>query len=199
MERDKVMNDIQQQNLKINYKTLNDGVSCMTVFNQFGTLINQLNNEEAEHIYNLLVGNPDKYLQRLKEENKKLYIDTLKSHIKYDPIIEKQENVDFIIIKTEIGIIKYSKLKLAIFWLTHSNDVFYNTFGFSWVPDLKLQDIARSEINKGLCVGANFVKKESQQVEEIKIAPPKVFDLDKIELDDLFKFKTEMMQKGFRQ
>ena len=193
------MNDIQQKNLKINYKILDDGISCMTVFDQFGALINQLNNEDAEHIYNLLVGNPDKYLQRLKEENKNLYIDTLKSHIKYDPIIEKQESADFIIIKTEIGVIKYSKLKLAIFWLTHSNDVFYNTFGFSWVPDLKLQDIARSKIDKGIFVGADFGNQESQQVEEIKIVLPKAFDLDKIELDDLFKFKTEMMQKGFRQ
>lgn len=181
------MNDIQHQNLKINYKILNDGISCMTVFNQFGTLINQLNNEEAEHIYNLLVGNPDSYLKRLKEDNKKLYIDVLKSYIKYDHIIEKQENADFIIIKTEMGIIKYSKLKLAIFWLTHSNDIFYNTFGFSWVPDLKLQDIARNRINK-----------ESQQVEEIKIIPPKAFDLNKIELDDFIEFKSEMMQKGFR-
>ena len=67
------MNDIQHQNLKINYKTLNDGISCMTVFNQFGALINQLNNEEAEHIYNLLVGNPDSYLKRLKEGIKIIY------------------------------------------------------------------------------------------------------------------------------
>lgn len=192
------MNDIQHQNLKINYKTLNDGISCMTVFNQFGVLINQLNNEEAEHIYNLLVGNPDSYLKRLKQDNKKLYIDVLKSYIKYDPIIEKQENADFIIIKTEMGIIKYSKLKLAIFWLTHSNDIFYNTFGFSWVPDLKLQDIARNRINKELFVGADFGKKESQQVEKIKIIPPKAFDLNKIELDDFIEFKSEMMQKGFR-
>lgn len=192
------MNDIQHQNLKINYKTLNDGISCMTVFNQFGALINQLNNEEAEHIYNLLVGNPGSYLKRLKEDNKKLYIDVLKSYIKYDPIIEKQENVDFIIIKTEMGIIKYSKLKLAIFWLTHSNDIFYNTFGFSWVPDLKLQDIARNRINKELFLGVDFGKKESQQVEKIKIIPPKAFDLNKIELDDFIEFKSEMMQKGLR-
>lgn len=192
------MNDIQHQNLKINYKTLNDGISCMTVFNQFGALINQLNNEEAEHIYNLLVGNPGSYLKRLKEDNKKLYIDVLKSYIKYDPIIEKQENVDFIIIKTEMGIIKYSKLKLAIFWLTHSNDIFYNTFGFSWVPDLKLQDIARNRINKELFLGVDFGKKESQQVEKIKIIPPKAFDLNKIELDYFIEFKSEMMQKGLR-
>lgn len=199
------MNDIQQKNLKINYKTLNDGISCMTVFNQFGMLINQLNNEEADYIYNLLVGNSDKCMQRLKEENKKLYIDTLKSHINYNPIIKIQETADLVIVKTEIGEIKYSKLKLAIFWLTHSNDDFFNAFKFSWVPDSKLQNIARNKINQGITVGPNFGKK-SHQVEEIKIVPPKVFALDKITSDELFGSIAETTQnlikknlEGFKQ
>lgn len=34
-----------------------------------------------------------------------------------------------------------------MFWLTHSNDLFFNTFGFSWVPDSKLQELVRKELN----------------------------------------------------
>ena len=49
MERGKMMNNIQQ-NLKVNYKTVCDGISFITVFEEFDKLINQINNDEAAYI-----------------------------------------------------------------------------------------------------------------------------------------------------
>lgn len=192
------MNSIQQ-NLKINYKHNYSGMSCMTVFDGLGKMLNQINDEEAEYIYNSLVGNPDRCLKELRKENKNLFMDALKSRRKLNPIIKRIENQNQIIVITEIGTITYSKLRLAMFWLTHSNDDFYMTFGFSWVPDSKLQDAARNELNKSMNVGIDFSKGESFQVEEVKIIPPKRIDLNKIdEIHDLTQFTSDMLQKGFR-
>lgn len=190
-----------QQNLKINYKTFHDGLSCMTVFDGFGQIINQLNDEEAEYIYNSLVGNPDRCLKKLKEDNRKLFIDALKAHRRYDPIIEKQESEDFIIVTTEMSIIKYSKLKLAIFWLTHSNDDFYNTFGFSWVPDPKLQDQARTKLNQSMNVGIDLGKAESMQAEIRTLEIPNITipDMTNV-IKEFSKFEySSSSKKGFRE
>lgn len=198
MERGKTMNSIQQ-NLKINYKHNYSGMSCMTVFDGFGQMLNQINDEEAECIYNSLVGNPDRCVKELRKENKELFIDALKARRKLNRIIKRFENKNQIIVITEMGTITYSKLRLAMFWLTYSNDDFYVTFGFSWVPDSKLQDAARNELNKSMNVGIDFSKGQSYQVEEIKIIPPKRIDLNKIDdIPDLTQFTSEMFQKGFR-
>nr|DAW09844.1 MAG TPA: hypothetical protein [Caudoviricetes sp.] len=192
------MNSIQQ-NLKINYKHDYSGMSCMTVFDGFGQMLNQINDEEAEYIYNSLVGNPDRCLKELRKENKDLFMDALKSRRKLNPIIKRFENKNQIIVITEIGTITYSKLRLTMFWLTHSNDDFYMTFGFSWVPDSKLQDAARNELNKNMIVGIDFAKEESYHTEVRKMIFPKKIDLNKIdEIHDLTQFTTEMFQKGFR-
>ena len=192
------MNSIQQ-NLKINYKHDYSGMSCMTVFDGFGQMLNQINDEEAEYIYNSLVGNPDKCLKELRKENKDLFMDALKSRRKLNQIIKRLENKNQIVVITEMGTITYSKLRLAMFWLTHSNDDFYMTFGFSWVPDSKLQDAARNELNKSISVGIDFAKGESCQIEEVKIIPPKRIDLNKIdEIHDLTQFTSDMLQKGLR-
>ena len=117
----------------------------------------------------------------------------------FKAIIKRLENKNQIVVITEMGTITYSKLRLAMFWLTHSNDDFYMTFGFSWVPDSKLQDAARNELNKSISVGIDFAKGESCQIEEVKIIPPKRIDLNKIdEIHDLTQFTSDMLQKGFR-
>ena len=67
------------------------------------------------------------------------------------------------------------------------------------MPDSKLQDAARNELNKSMNVGIDFSKGQSYQVEEIKIIPPKRIDLNKIDdIPDLTQFTSEMFQKGFR-
>lgn len=36
---------------------------------------------------------------------------------------------------------------LTYFWLTHTNDVFFNYFRFNWVPPMELQEKVREKIN----------------------------------------------------
>lgn len=196
MERGKMINSMQQ-NLKVNYKTAYDGISCITVFDGFGQLINQINNDDADYIYNSLVGNPKKCLKELREENRKLFKDALKAHKRYDPIISKTETDDSIIINTEMGTITYLKIKLAIFWLTHSNDCFYETFGFNWVPSSKLQDLARKKINESMNSDIKFIKAETKQA-EVKLEIPKKIDLDNLKsIQSLAQFENEMRKTGF--
>lgn len=187
-----------QQNLKVNYKTAYDGISCITVFDGFGQLINQINNDDADYIYNSLVGNPKKCLKELREENRKLFKDALKAHKRYDPIISKTETDDSIIINTEMGTIIYLKIKLAIFWLTHSNDCFYETFGFNWVPSSKLQDLARKKLNESMNVGIDFAKGESLQSEKKVIIPGKI-DLPNIkDIESLMQYEYGIKNRGLR-
>lgn len=155
-----------QNNLKINFKKSSISIpafACMSVFDKT-RMINQINGEDAEYLYNSLVGNPEKSLEALRKENKELFIDVLRSQVRLNPVLDRVENRNEIIVKTEVGIFTYSKLKLAIFWLTHSNDIFFNTFGFNWVPDLGLQEVARSELNKKISVGIDFGVEMSKQV-----------------------------------
>ena len=42
----------------------------------------------------------------------------------------------------------YDELQLAKKWLCMSNDLFYKTYGFSWVPSLKIREIAMEELKK---------------------------------------------------
>lgn len=193
----KNMNDMEKE-LTIKYKHNYEGLSCMTVFDRFGQILNQINDEEAEYIYNSLVGNSDCCLRQLKKENKDLFIESLKSQRKLNPIIKRFENKNQIIVITETGTITYSKLRMAMFWLTHSNDDFYMTFGFGWVPDSRLQDAARNELNKNINIGIDYSKNESYQVEEIKIIPPQIIDFKIDEIHELTQFTSEPLQKSFR-
>lgn len=85
----------------------------------------------------------------------------------------KSEDSKFIYTVSQYGECKYSKLKLAMFWLTHSNDCFYETFGFSWVPSDKLQQLARKKLNQsnGVVVGIDLGFDKDIQVNHIPLVP----------------------------
>lgn len=36
---------------------------------------------------------------------------------------------------------------LTYFWLTHTNDVFFNYFGFNWVPPMELKEKVQKKMN----------------------------------------------------
>ena len=36
---------------------------------------------------------------------------------------------------------------LAYFWLTHTNDEFFNYFGFNWIPPIELREKIQKQIN----------------------------------------------------
>lgn len=93
----------------------------------------------------------DSYRTKLKKLELQKRIDDIQEAIgKLNPNpgrITAEDN-DYLYVTSQYGTHKYSKLKLAMFWLTHSNDYFHETFGFSWVPSIELKELARKKINE---------------------------------------------------
>lgn len=134
-------------------------ISCMTVARKNGEemqIINQLFNEEAEDIYYKLINIHAKMeFQTIREEAINRGMGKIQNIYSYKDILET--------IKATMELKKYAdkereyilnyntpkKIKeiLAAFWLTHTNDEFYNYFGFNWVPPMEIQKEARKVIN----------------------------------------------------
>ena len=134
-------------------------ISCMTVARENGEemqVINQLFNEEAEEIYYKLINIHAKVeFQTIREEainrgmgkiqniySRKDILETIKATMKLKKYAEKEREY----------ILNYNTPKkireiLAAFWLTHTNDEFYNYFGFNWVPPIETQEEARKVIS----------------------------------------------------
>lgn len=91
----------------------------------------------------------DSYRTKLKKLELQKRIDDIQEAIgKLNPNpgrITAEDN-DYLYVTSQYGTHKYSKLKLAMFWLAHSNDYFHETFGFSWVPSFELKELARKKI-----------------------------------------------------
>ena len=134
-------------------------ISCMSVIRKNGEemqVINQLFNKEAEDIYYKLINVRAKEKFPLIQEeaikrgmNKicniysyKEILETMKETMKLKHYTENERNY---ILNNSIPK-KMSEI-LAVFWLTHTNDEFFNYFGFNWVPPMKLQEKARTLIN----------------------------------------------------
>lgn len=134
-------------------------ISCMTVARKNGEemqVINQLFNEEAEEIYYKLINIHAKMeFQTIREEainrgmgkiqniySHKDILETIKATMKLKKYAEKEREY----------LLNYNTPKkireiLAAFWLTHTNDEFYNYFGFNWVPPIETQEEARKVIS----------------------------------------------------
>lgn len=137
-------------------------ISCMTVARKNGEemqVINQLFNEEAEDIYYKLINIHAKTeFQTIREEAIKRGVGKIQNIYSYKDILET--------IKATMELKKYAekereyilnyntpkKIKeiLAAFWLTHTNDEFYNYFGFNWVPPMEIQEEAKKVINMNI-------------------------------------------------
>lgn len=137
--------------LKIVYSAIDEEISCIHVLRRCGRgykLINDIN-ENATELYNSLIGGKkSKNNSRIKRiQKQKEFIEELKKGCIFDLANRVEETDEYIIAYTDFGKKIYSKKKLAKFWLTNSNDVFFKTFGFNWVPDYKLQELVRKELN----------------------------------------------------
>ena len=137
-------------------------ISCMTVARKNGEemqVINQLFNEEAEDIYYKLINIHAKMeFQTIREEAINRGMGKIQNIYSYKDILET--------IKATMELKKYAdkereyilnyntpkKIKeiLAAFWLTHTNDEFYNYFGFNWVPPMEIQEEAKKVINMNI-------------------------------------------------
>lgn len=101
-------------------------------------------------------------IQKSESQSRLHHIQKVIGKVNYHTGTITKEDQDYLYVQTSYGTHKYSKLQLAIFWLTHSNDCFYETFGFSWIPSNKLQDIARKEINSSVKVGIDLASGEDE-------------------------------------
>lgn len=160
-----------QDILKIVYKQLDDNpkLSCIHVLRKNGRGYRFLDNinDNASELYNILIGKSQKNNKKTKrDKRKKEFIKNIEKNCCFDIANKIEETKENIIAYTDFGKKVYSKKKLTMFWLTHSNDLFFNTFGFSWVPDSKLQELVRKELNL-----QHFEEKKVIVIDEIKTLP----------------------------
>ena len=112
-------------------------------------------------------------IQKLESQERLNHIQKVIGPISQNVSEIKSEDENFIYAVSKFGEYKYSKLKLAMFWLTHDNDCFYKTFGFSWVPSNGLQQLARKKLNENnsVEVGIDFGVDKDIQVNNIPFVP----------------------------
>lgn len=180
--------------------------SCMTVARREGRgykVINELFDKEAEDIYYKLINiHTNTNLQETRKEairrnesrmleiySYKEILETIDYTTKLKDYSDKQRNY----------ILNYKTSKkmqeiLAVFWLTHTNDEFFNLFEFSWVPPITIQEQARKIID------ASLNKEIRQQLEIPMIKAQNTIDIltkdilkdieNKITISNNIDFKT---------
>lgn len=118
-------------------------------------LLNQCEDEEAEELYYKLINIHTPDIEEIKNKAiaksmvtmKKLYsqkelLELIEETRKLQDYTEKERN--YILAHNTPSKIKEM---LTYFWLTHTNDVFFNYFGFNWVPPMELQEKVRKKMN----------------------------------------------------
>ena len=118
-------------------------------------IVNQFYDEEAEKLYYKLINIHYPDIEEIK--NKAI----AKSMVSMNNLYSYQELLEFI---ERTKVLKYYTEKernyilenntprkiremLAYFWLTHTNDEFFNYFGFNWVPPIRLKEKIQKQIN----------------------------------------------------
>lgn len=134
-------------------------ISCMTVMRKKGEkmqVINQLFNKEAEDIYYRLINiNAKVDLPLIQEEAINRNMNKMQNIYSYKEILEAIKETIKLKQLTQnereyvLNNVTPKKLReiLAVFWLTHTNDEFFNYFGFNWVPPIEVQKEARRAID----------------------------------------------------
>lgn len=118
-------------------------------------VVNQFYDEEAEELYYKLINIHTPDIEEIKNKAiaksmvtmKKLYsqkelLELIEETRKLQDYTEKERN--YILAHNTPSKIKEM---LTYFWLTHTNDVFFNYFGFNWVPPMELQEKVRKKMN----------------------------------------------------
>ncbi len=145
-------------------------ISCLTVARHCKgniEIVNQFYDEEAEGIYYKLINihTPD------IEEIKNKAIAKGMANIKNKAIAKGMANIKNLYSYKELLelVVEIKKLQdytekernhilahrtpnkiremLTYFWLTHTNDVFFNYFGFNWIPPIELREKVQKQIN----------------------------------------------------
>ncbi len=149
-------------NIGIDMSKENDK-TCMTIVRKQGRgyqVINQLFNEEAEEIYCKLINFKSKVIIDETQEKIGKNRFELQNLYSYKEILEVMDETiklrKYYILNHRTS--RKTRKILAVFWLTHTNDEFFEYFRFNWVPPLELQEEARTIINKSEVLNVPLIK-----------------------------------------
>lgn len=118
-------------------------------------VVNQFYDEEAEELYYKLINIHTPDIEEIKNKAiaksmvtmKKLYsqkelLELIEETRKLQDYTEKERN--YILAHNTPNKIREM---LTYFWLIHTNDVFFNYFGFNWIPPTELREKIQKQIN----------------------------------------------------
>lgn len=118
-------------------------------------VVNQFYDEEAKELYYKLINIHTPDIEKIKNKAIAKSMVTMKKLYSQKELLELIEDIRKLQDYTEkernyiLAHNTPSKIKemLTYFWLTHTNDVFFNYFGFNWVPPMELKEKVRKKMN----------------------------------------------------
>ena len=118
-------------------------------------IVNQFYDEEAEKLYYKLINIHYPDIEEIKNKaiaKSMVSMNNLYSHQELLEFIERTKALKYYTEKERNYILENNtprKIRemLAYFWLTHTNDEFFNYFGFNWIPPIELREKIQKQIN----------------------------------------------------
>lgn len=118
-------------------------------------IVNQFYDEEAEKLYYKLINIHYPDIEEIKNKaiaKSMVSMNNLYSHKELLEFIERTKALKYYTEKERNYILENNtprKIRemLAYFWLTHTNDEFFNYFGFNWIPPIELREKIQKQIN----------------------------------------------------
>lgn len=118
-------------------------------------IVNQFYDEEAEKLYYKLINIHYPDIEEIKNKaiaKSMVSMNNLYSHKELLELIERTKALKYYTEKERNYILENNtprKIRemLAYFWLTHTNDEFFNYFGFNWIPPIELREKIQKQIN----------------------------------------------------
>lgn len=118
-------------------------------------IINQFYDEEAEELYYKLINIHSLDIEEIKNKAIAKGMASMNNLYSYQELLELIVEIKKLKDYTEKErnyILAHStprKIRemLTYFWLTHTNDVFFNYFGFNWIPPIELREKVQEKIN----------------------------------------------------
>lgn len=118
-------------------------------------IVNQFYDEEAEELYYKLINIHSPDMEEIKNKAIAKSMASMNNLYSYKELLELIVEIKKLKDYTEkernyiLAHSTPSKIRemLTYFWLTHTNDVFFNYFGFNWIPPLELREKVQKQIN----------------------------------------------------
>lgn len=118
-------------------------------------IVNQFYDEEAEELYYKLINIHSPDMEEIKNKAIAKSMASMNNLYSYKELLELIVEIKKLKDYTEkernyiLAHSTSSKIRemLTYFWLTHTNDVFFNYFGFNWIPPLELREKVQKQIN----------------------------------------------------